>query len=150
MGVADRRGRRSGRGPERGPWGKMRCGRHSLVALAPALADGQGQQQTEQGPALGTVGRRDLSAATVGKARGAKAANTLLRQLMEKSGSIDPDMPLCMAYTGNSDENLKKFMADHGDLWAESGDNLNVSSVGCVIGAHVGPGAVAVAFFAKA
>ena len=48
----------------------MRCGRHSLVALAPALADGQGQQQAEQGPAFGTVGRRDLAAATVGKARG--------------------------------------------------------------------------------
>ena len=97
-------------------------------------------------PAIAVV---DGVVETVGKARGTKAANTLLRQLMEKSGSIDPDMPLCMAYTGNSDENLKKFMADHGDLWAESGDNLNVSSVGCVIGAHVGPGAVAVAFFGK-
>ena len=97
-------------------------------------------------PAISVV---DGAVETVGKARGAKAANALLRQLIEKAGGIDQTMPLCLAYTGSSDENLKKFMEEHGDLWADSGDNLNVSSVGCVIGAHVGPGAVAVAFFSK-
>lgn len=97
-------------------------------------------------PAISVV---DGVVETVGKARGAKAANTLLRQLIEKSGNIDPTMPLCMAYTGTTDENLKKFMDEHGDLWEGIGDNLNVSSVGAVIGAHVGPGAVAVAFFGK-
>ena len=97
-------------------------------------------------PAISVV---DGVVETVGKARGAKAANTLLRQLIEKDGGIDETMPLCFAWSGSSDENLKKFMDENGDLWAASGENLSVSSVGCVIGAHVGPGAVAVAFFGK-
>ena len=97
-------------------------------------------------PAISVV---DGVVETVGKARGVKAANTLLRQLIEKDGGIDETMPLCFAWSGSSDENLKKFMDENGDLWAASGENLSVSSVGCVIGAHVGPGAVAVAFFGK-
>ena len=97
-------------------------------------------------PAIAVV---DGVVETAGKARGAKAANTLLRQLVEKSGGIDTTMPLCVAYSGSTDENLKKFMGEHGDLWEGIGDNLSVSSVGAVIGAHVGPGAVAVAFFGK-
>ncbi len=98
-------------------------------------------------PAISVV---DGVVETVGKARGVKAANALLRQLIEKEGGIDEAMPLCLGYTGTSDENLKKFMDENADLWAPSGEMLNVSSVGCVIGAHVGPGAVAMAFFAKA
>ena len=97
-------------------------------------------------PAISVV---DGVVETVGKARGPKAANALLRQLIEKEGGIDETMPLCFAWSGSSDENLKKFMDENGDLWAASGENLSVSSVGCVIGAHVGPGAVAVAFFGK-
>ena len=97
-------------------------------------------------PAIAVV---DGVVETAGKARGAKAANALLRQLVEKSGGIDTTMPLCVAYSGSTDENLKKFMGEHGDLWEGIGDNLSVSSVGAVIGAHVGPGAVAVAFFGK-
>lgn len=86
---------------------------------------------------------------TMGKARGAKAANALLRQLIEKAGGIDTNLPMCLAYTGNDPENMRKFMDEHGDLWEGIGDNMNVSSVGCVIGAHAGPGATAVAFFGK-
>ena len=86
---------------------------------------------------------------SVGKARGSKAANALLRQLIEKAGGIDVTMPLCLAWSGSSDENLKKFMEENADLWAGCGDNRNIASVGCVIGTHVGPGAVAVAFFGK-
>lgn len=97
-------------------------------------------------PAIAVV---DGVVETAGKARGAKAANALLRQLVEKSGGIDTTMPLCLAYSGSTDENLKKFMGEHGDLWEGIGDNLSVSSVGAVIGTHVGPGAVAVAFFGK-
>lgn len=86
---------------------------------------------------------------TAGKARGVKAANALLRQLVEKSGGVDTSMPLCLAYSGSTDENLQKFVAEHGDLWEGIGENLSISSVGAVIGTHVGPGAVAVAFFGK-
>lgn len=86
---------------------------------------------------------------SVGKARGAKAANALLRQLIENAGGIDVTMPLCLAWSGSDRENLKKFTDENADLWEGAGDNRSIASVGCVIGAHVGPGAVAAAFFAK-
>lgn len=92
---------------------------------------------------------QDGLVASVGKARGTKAANALLRQLIEKAGGIDVTMPLCLAWSGSDHENLKKFMDENGDLWDGCGENRSVSSVGCVIGAHVGPGAVAVAFFGR-
>ena len=97
-------------------------------------------------PAIAVV---DGVVETAGKARGVKAANALLRQLVEKSGGVDTSMPLCLAYSGSTDENLQKFVAEHGDLWEGIGENLSISSVGAVIGTHVGPGAVAVAFFGK-
>ena len=84
---------------------------------------------------------------SVGKARGQKAANTQLRALVEKTGGIDPDMPAMMVWSGNSDENMRKFMEDHGDLWA--GREMPAGSVGCVIGTHVGPGAFGLTYFEK-
>lgn len=95
-------------------------------------------------PAISVV---DGVVETVGKARGNKAANALLRQLVGKTRGIDVSMPLCLAWSGSDHENLKKFMDENSDLWDGCGENRSVSSVGCVIGAHVGPGAVAVAFF---
>jgi DegV family protein with EDD domain len=84
---------------------------------------------------------------SVGKARGQKAANNQLRQLVEKTGGIDPDMPAMMVWSGSSDENLRKFQEDHSDLW--EGSQMLLCSVGCVIGAHVGPGAFGVIYFEK-
>lgn len=86
---------------------------------------------------------------SVGKARGNKAANALLRQLVEKTNGIDFTKPMCLVYSGVNDDNLKKFLEEQGDLFAEHQGELPVASVGCVIGTHVGPGAVAAAFFAK-
>lgn len=84
---------------------------------------------------------------SVGKARGQKAANTQLRALVEKTGGIDPDMPAMMVWSGNSNENMRKFMEDHSDLW--EGREMPAGSVGCVIGTHVGPGAFGLTYFEK-
>ena len=86
---------------------------------------------------------------SVGKARGAKAANTLLRGLVEKTNGIDFSMPLCTVYSGFSDENLQKFLTEHSDLFEGATGPIPVSDVGAVIGTHVGPGAVGVAYFEK-
>lgn len=83
----------------------------------------------------------------VGKARGSKQGNNLLRQLIEKAGGIDFNRPYCLAYSGLSDTLLQKYIADSADLWQGHTDRLPISTVGCVIGTHVGPGAIAVAFF---
>ena len=85
--------------------------------------------------------------AMAGKARGSKQGNNLLRQLVEKSGGIDFDRPLCLAYSGLSDDLLRKYIEDSEELWHGHPECLQLATVGCAIGTHAGPGAVAVAFF---
>lgn len=81
----------------------------------------------------------------VGKARGSKNGNNLLRKLMEKTGGVNFDMPVAIGYTGLSDDILRKYMADNADIYA--GRQLPVSAIGAAIGTHVGPNCVCVAFF---
>lgn len=83
-----------------------------------------------------------------GKARGSKQANNLLREMVAKCG-VDFTRPLCLAYSGLSDAMLKKYIADSSELWEGHIDSLPIATVGCAIGTHAGPGAVAVAFFEK-
>ena len=84
-----------------------------------------------------------------GKARGSKQGNNLLRQLVEECGGIDFQKPFALAYSGLSDKLLQKYIDDSGELWQGMAEFLPISTVGCTIGTHAGPGAVAVAFFAN-
>ena len=87
----------------------------------------------------------------LGKARGSKNGRNLLNQKVEKSGGIDFSMPLALGYTGLSDAVLKKYVEDSAALWAgHTEGELSVHTIGATIGTHVGPGAVAVAFFQPA
>ena len=52
---------------------------------------------------------------------------------------------MCTAYSGNEDDNLKTFLSDSQELLCNT--EAPIATVGCVIGAHVGPGAVAIAYF---
>ena len=90
---------------------------------------------------------KDGKVAVIGKARGSKQANNLLRQLVTDCGGIDFDRPLALAYSGLTDTLLQKYIADSRELWDGHEDTLAVHTVGCTIGTHAGPGAVAVAFF---
>ena len=81
----------------------------------------------------------------VGKARGAKMADKQVRDLIVKAGGIEFSKPMCAAYSGLEDDNLKTFLAESTELLC--GSEADIASVGCVIGAHVGPGAVAIGFF---
>ena len=87
----------------------------------------------------------------LGKARGSKNGRNLLNQKVEKAGGIDFSMPLALGYTGLSDAVLKKYIEDSAALWAgRTEGELPVHTIGATIGTHVGPGAVAVAFFQPA
>lgn len=79
-----------------------------------------------------------------GKARGNKQANAQMDAMVAKMG-IDYDKPAMLGYTGMSNELLCKYRAQS-DIW--TGD-VYESVVSGVVGTHAGPGAVAVAFFAK-
>jgi len=91
----------------------------------------------------------DGTVEVIGKARGSKQGNNLLRELVVKCGGIDFTKPLCLAYSGLSDKMLQKYIIDSEELWKGNTENLPIATVGCAIGTHVGPGAIAVAFFEK-
>lgn len=85
--------------------------------------------------------------ALVGKARGSKKGNNLLRELVTNCGGINFDKPYALAYSGLSDHLLQKYIEDSSELWDSHAEKLPISSVGAAIGTHAGPGAIAVAFF---
>ena len=87
----------------------------------------------------------DGAVTVVGKARGSKNGNNLLRKLIEKTGGVNFDMPYAIGYTGLNDDILRKYMQDNADLY--EGHPLTVSAIGATIGTHVGPDCVCVAFF---
>ena len=85
----------------------------------------------------------------VGKAMGSKKGNNLLNQLVSKCGGIDFSMPYVLGYSGLSDAFLKKYIADSENLWKGKTESIPYYLIGSTIGTHVGPGAIAVAFFAN-
>lgn len=91
----------------------------------------------------------DGSVALVGKARGSKNGNNLLRKLIEDVGGIDYARPYCLVYSGLSDAMLKKYIEDSADLWQDHTRELPVATIGAVIGTHIGPGAIGIAFYKK-
>ena len=93
------------------------------------------------------IGLDDGKIAMIGKARGSKQGNNLLRLLISQCGGINFNMPFCLAYSGLSDSMLQKYIADSAELWQGKTQSLPIATVGCAIGAHAGPGAIAIAFF---
>lgn len=85
----------------------------------------------------------------VGKAMGSKKGNNLLTQLVDRFGGIDFSMPYALGYSGLSDEFLKKYLTDSEKLWKEHTDSVPSYMIGSTIGTHVGPDAIAVAFFSN-
>ena len=108
-------------------------------------------------PAAATVGQllsikpviaiADGEVQILGRARGSKNGRNLA---VEKGGGIDFSLPVQLGYSGLSDALLQKYIRDSHALWAGyPGDTLPALQVGATIGTHVGPDAVAVAFFKK-
>ena len=83
----------------------------------------------------------------LGKARGSKMGNNLLIQEIQKSGGVDFNKPVLLGYTGISDALLLKYIQDSRHIWEGNVEQVRYTTVGSAIGTHVGPGAVAVAFF---
>ena len=83
----------------------------------------------------------------LGKARGSKMGNNLLVQEIEKAGGIDFSKPVLLGYSGLSDVILNKYIEDSRHIWEGNLEEVRYTTVGSVIGTHIGPGAVVVAFF---
>lgn len=93
------------------------------------------------------VAVKDGEVALIGKARGSKNGNNLLMKFVEEAGGINFEKPYCLAYSGLSDALLNKYIADSESLYKGNTEHLPVCTIGSTIGTHVGPGAIAVAFF---
>lgn len=85
----------------------------------------------------------------LGKARGSKQGNNLLVQEIEACGGVDFSLPVLLGYTGLTDVLLQKYIDDSQHLWQPLGQRPPCACIGSVVGTHVGPGAVAAAFFRK-
>ncbi len=82
----------------------------------------------------------------LGKARGSRKGNNFLNEEAKKYG-IDYSMPILLGYTGCSGDLLQNYIEDSKDLWQNELESLDITQIGCVVGTHGGPGAIAVAFF---
>ncbi len=91
---------------------------------------------------------KDGVVSMIGKARGSKNGNNFLIKEIESTAGIDFSKPLRLGYTGLTDILLQKYIEDSSVLWKGHRDSIIVSHIGSTIGTHVGPGAIAVAFFA--
>lgn len=85
----------------------------------------------------------------IGKAMGSKKGNNLLNRLVDECGGVDFTMPYVLGYSGLSEDFLMKYLHDSEHLWKEHTDHVPYYLIGSTIGTHVGPNAIAVAFFAK-
>lgn len=94
------------------------------------------------------IGVRDGEVVMLGKARGSKNGRNLLHQEVEKNG-IDFAMPVLIGYSGLSDKLLRKYLEDNRVTWEDkvAEEDLPITSVGATVGTHVGPNAIALAFF---
>ncbi len=83
----------------------------------------------------------------LGKARGSKMGNNLLMQEIEKAGGVDFSRPVLLGYTGLSDALLQKYITDSRAIWENGLKEIRYTTIGSTIGTHIGPDAIAVAFF---
>lgn len=92
-------------------------------------------------------GRIDL----MGAARGSKSANNHLNNDIAKLGGIDPDMPIQLGYSGISDALLRVYIEDSAHLLPPgiTPENCPIMTIGCAVGTHAGPDAIALGFFTK-
>ena len=71
-------------------------------------------------------------------------------QEINKTNGIDFSLPFVLGYTGLDDSLLQKYIADSEALWKGQVSDLPITTIGSTIGTHAGPGAIGVAFFARA
>lgn len=92
---------------------------------------------------------RDGEIDILGKARGLRHAYGFLTKEIEKEGGIDFRKPLLLGYTGFDDTELQNFVLESEHLWECGSDELETAIVGSAVGTHAGPGAFAIAFYAR-
>lgn len=86
----------------------------------------------------------------LGRARGLRQSNNLLNETAARLGGIDFSMPFAVAWSGTDPLPAQRYLEESRALWQHAAAAVPLVRIGSTIGAHVGPGAVAAAFFAPA
>lgn len=94
------------------------------------------------------VAIEDGEIGVLGKARGSKNGNNKLMELVQRDG-IDFNRPFLLTYAGLNDDLLQKYIKDSSSLYEGKTKELGIVPLGSVIGTHVGPGAIGIAFFSQ-
>ncbi len=81
-------------------------------------------------------------------ARGSKKVHSTLNKVIREAGKVDKTMPRALAYSDTDKSILDGFVADSSELFKDDADSYQIAGIGPAIGTHIGPGAVAIAFFA--
>ncbi len=81
----------------------------------------------------------------IGKALGNKKGNLMLNGIVQNNGGIDFDLPWGYLWSGNDKENIENYVKTSKVIVTDNEGSLNV--LGSTIGAHIGAGAVGLAFF---
>ena len=92
---------------------------------------------------------KEGSVALLDKARGFKKGSKLIAHFIQSCGGINLNLPFDLVYSGLSDAIIRQYAATYPELWAEKAQSLTYTLLGSVIGTHIGPDAIGVAFFAK-
>ena len=85
----------------------------------------------------------------LGKARGQKNGFRLFTELVEKTGGIDFSLPVCMAYSGLTDDNMQAYMKEEAQLFQGNENQVYKIQFGATVGSYSGPDAFAIGFFHK-
>ncbi len=91
------------------------------------------------------VGVIDGEVKMLGKAIGNKKGNIMLNSFIEQAGGIDFEMPYGYIYSGNDKTNLEKYKIESKEYI--NNNPIEEHSLGCTIGAHIGPGAAGIVFY---
>ena len=86
----------------------------------------------------------------LGKARGLTQSNNLLNRTVAERGGINFSLPFAVGFTGTDDTAARNYLQQSAGLWQIHTAAVPVCRIGCGVGVHVGPGAVAVAFYTPA
>lgn len=86
---------------------------------------------------------KDGAIGVVGKERGSNKAIAKIVDLIEEFGRIDANYPVNFGFTA---ENSKTLILKDKIVEKYSLGNMNMVPVGCVVGAHVGPGACVITY----
>lgn len=81
------------------------------------------------------------------RVRGRKNAFRMFTELVEEVGGIDFSMPVCMAWSGCSDENMRAYMKKEAALFEGMENHVHVMQFGATSGTYSGSGGFAIGFF---